>query len=56
MSAFRPCWFIAGGWAVDSFFGGLTREHDDIEIGIFRNDQRKLFDLLRDWSMHTSLT
>jgi hypothetical protein len=36
-------WFIAGGWAIDLFIGEKTREHDDIEIGIYRKEQMKLF-------------
>jgi hypothetical protein len=36
-------WFVVGGWAVDLFLNKETRKHDDIEIGIFRNDQEELF-------------
>ena len=36
-------WFIAGGWAIDLFLNSETRLHDDIEIGIYRKDQMKLF-------------
>ena len=36
-------WFIAGGWAIDLFLDEKTREHEDIEIGIYRKDQMKLF-------------
>ncbi|UFU00678.1 hypothetical protein KO561_07010 [Radiobacillus kanasensis] len=39
MSKFDKPWFIAGGWAIDLFVGHETREHSDIEIGLFRQDQ-----------------
>jgi hypothetical protein len=32
-------WFVCGGWAIDLFVGHQTREHSDLEIGIFREDQ-----------------
>jgi hypothetical protein len=34
----RP-WFGWGGWAIDLWLGRQTREHEDVEIGIFRSDQ-----------------
>jgi len=49
MSAFNKRWFIAGGWAIDLFIGAKTREHADIEIGIFRKDQLYLKDYLKEW-------
>ncbi|MFJ1708218.1 nucleotidyltransferase domain-containing protein [Kitasatospora sp. NPDC088346] len=27
-------WYVAGGWAVDLFRGGRTREHGDLEIAV----------------------
>ena len=27
-------WYVAAGWALDLFIGGIGREHDDIEIGV----------------------
>jgi aminoglycoside-2''-adenylyltransferase len=29
-------WYVAAGWALDLFIGGLGREHDDLEIGVPR--------------------
>jgi len=43
MSKFGFTWFIAGGWAIDLFLGRETRLHEDIEIGIYRNSQMKLY-------------
>lgn len=27
-------WYVAGGWAIDLFAGGQTREHGDLEIAV----------------------
>lgn len=51
MGGFGPDWFVAGGWAVDLFLGKLTRPHDDIEVAVFRQDQRALQDCLRGWRL-----
>lgn len=31
-------WFVTSGWALDLFSGGPRRYHDDLDIGIFRQD------------------
>jgi hypothetical protein len=31
-------WWVAGGWAIDTFLGELTREHRDIDISMLRAD------------------
>ena len=43
MNKFGYPWFIAGGWAIDLFLEKETRLHDNIEIGIYREQQMKLF-------------
>jgi hypothetical protein len=43
----RP-WFIAGGWAIDLFAGRKTRDHEDVDVGILRRDQRALREFLVD--------
>jgi Aminoglycoside-2''-adenylyltransferase len=35
----RCSWGVAGGWALDLFLDRVTREHQDIEVAIFREDQ-----------------
>jgi len=64
LAGFKKHWFVAGGWAIDLFLGKVTREHEDIEIVIFRCDQLTLRDYLKDWEfkkvipvpkMHTEL-
>ncbi|WP_433664682.1 nucleotidyltransferase domain-containing protein [Nocardia sp. CA-128927] len=34
LSGTPPCWYVAAGWALDLFVGGLEREHSDLEIGV----------------------
>lgn len=43
-------WYIAGGWAVDLFLGRQTRPHHDIEVAVFRRDQRLLRHDFKDWA------
>src|SRR2546422_11418386 len=45
----RP-WYIAGGWAIVLFLGRETREHDDIDVAILRNDQAELRTHLAAWA------
>ncbi|MCA0985081.1 hypothetical protein LCL89_13640 [Halobacillus yeomjeoni] len=49
MNQYSGRWWIAGGWAVDLHIGEQTREHKDIEIAIFREDQRLLLPQLSGW-------
>ncbi|MFP4880253.1 nucleotidyltransferase domain-containing protein [Mammaliicoccus sciuri] len=49
MSDFKQPWFFAGGWAIDLFLGKETRIHEDIEIGIFRENQFDLKRFLNQW-------
>jgi len=49
MSGFNKTWFFAGGWAIDLFIGRETRQHQDIEIALFRKDQLNLKEYLKEW-------
>ncbi len=51
MAAFRPRWFLCGGWAADSWLGRQTRDHADIDIVVFQDDQRAVFEHLADWQL-----
>jgi hypothetical protein len=33
-------WYVVGGWAIDLWLGRETREHDDLEIAVAREDFR----------------
>jgi GrpB-like predicted nucleotidyltransferase (UPF0157 family) len=50
LKSFRRPWFVAGGWATDLFLGCETREHQDIDIAIFREDQFALRRHLSGWN------
>src|SRR5215212_7210429 len=51
MVGYAQPWWFAGGWAIDLFLGRVTREHDDIEIGVFRRDQDRLREHLATWEL-----
>jgi len=51
MSAFPAPWAICGGWAIDAWLGRHTREHGDVDIAVFVQDQRALFDYLAGWQL-----
>jgi hypothetical protein len=45
VDALRGCpaaWAVAGGWAIDLFLGRSTRPHADIDITVWRDEQRDL--------------
>lgn len=44
-------WGLAGGYAVEQFLGRSIRPHDDIDVLIFRDDQRLLYQWLRGWQL-----
>ncbi len=50
MSGFGRPWAVAGGWAADAWLGRQTREHGDVDIVVFHDDQRALFEHLAGWS------
>ena len=50
MRGFPRPWYIAGGWAIDLFMRRETREHDDIDVAVLRNDQAKLRTHLAAWA------
>jgi hypothetical protein len=51
MSTFRPRWFLCGGWAVDAWVGHQTRDHGDLDITVFHDDQRAIFEHLAGWQL-----
>src|SRR5688572_26931537 len=51
MRGFPHPWWVAGGWAIDLFVGRVTREHGDIEIGVFRDTQAALHEHLRRFDL-----
>lgn len=48
MTGFEGKWCIAGGWAIDLYLGKEIRTHGDIEILVFREDQKILKNYLKE--------
>src|SRR4051812_23938833 len=44
MSSFGSSWALCGGWAIDVWVGHQTREHQDVDLTVFLDDQLALFD------------
>jgi len=51
LSGLGVSWFLCGGWAVDAWLGRQTREHADVDISVFHDDQRAIFDHLGGWAL-----
>ncbi len=51
MSTFQPWWSLCGGWAVDAWLGRPTRDHHDVDLTVFVDDQSALFDHLTGWRL-----
>jgi hypothetical protein len=51
MSAFPRMWTLSGGWAVDAWLGRQTRDHADVDIAVFEDDQLAIFDHLAGWQL-----
>ena len=49
-------WWLAGGYALETFVGHAYREHGDIDVAVFRDDQRAVHDQLsaRGWEAHAA--
>jgi Aminoglycoside-2''-adenylyltransferase len=45
-------WWVAGGWAIDLFVERVTRDHQDVDLVVGRDDQRAVYEHLTDrtWS------
>jgi hypothetical protein len=39
LSGFKELWFVAGGWAIDLYLQQGSRNHKDVDITVFRQDQ-----------------
>jgi aminoglycoside-2''-adenylyltransferase len=44
-------WFLSGGWAADAWLGRQTREHGDVDITVFHDDQQAIFEHLSGWAL-----
>jgi len=44
-------WALCGGWAVDVLLGRQTRDHLDVDIAVFQEDQAELRSHLHGWRL-----
>ncbi len=54
MAWFDRPWWVAGGWAIDTFLGIKTRPHADLEIAILADDQPALYHYLCEWDLRVA--
>ncbi len=53
MDAFPRQWWIGGGWAIDLWAGGPSRDHEDIEICVLRDAQEAVHTYCPGWQYYT---
>jgi hypothetical protein len=51
MGPYTGSWALAGGWAIDSWLNKITREHGDIDIAVFVDEQKLFCEQLADWQL-----
>lgn len=49
-------WYIAGGHALELATGRSWREHDDLDVGVFRGRLHALHHHLIDWDLHVAVS
>jgi aminoglycoside-2''-adenylyltransferase len=47
-------WGLAGGYAIEQFLGKSIREHGDIDIVVFRDNQIQVQRWLSDWQLYAA--
>ena len=52
MATYPHAWALCGGWAVDAWLGEVSREHQDIDIVVFDDDQLAAYEHLRADGWH----
>jgi hypothetical protein len=51
LHGFERPWFLGGGWAVDAWLGRQTRDHWDVDIAVFHDDQHAIFEHFPGWAL-----
>ena len=46
--SFPAEWALCGGWAVDAWLGRVSRDHADVDLTVWHDDQRVVYDTFRD--------
>ena len=52
MQHFPAPWAICGGWAVDAWLGDVTRDHGDVDLTVFGEDQSVIRSHLDGWLLN----
>lgn len=47
-------WGIAGGYAVEQFLGNAIREHGDMDVLVYRDQQRQVQRWLAEWQLYAA--
>lgn len=47
-------WGIAGGYAVEQFLGMSVRRHSDIDVVVYRDEQRRVHNWLSGWRLYAA--
>lgn len=57
MADFDRPWAFGGGWAIDLWLGRQTRTHKDVDLIVWRDDQRAAYDYLvaRGWTLQQAI-
>ena len=55
MKDFPHPWFLAGGWSLDLAAGVVCREHEDIDICIFREHTAAALQYFADWEIGVAI-
>ena len=55
MKDFKYPWFIAGGWSIDLGIGKITREHEDMDICIFRENIVAILTYFTEWDINVTI-
>lgn len=53
LSSLNKPWYVAGGWSIDLYLQQRRREHKDVDIAVFRQDQLviQMYLLDRGWKL-----
>lgn len=51
MAPYTGTWALCGGWAIDLWLGRVTREHEDVDIAVWLDEQRLYNTDLADWRL-----
>lgn len=51
LAGFGAPWALCGGWAADGWLGRQTREHFDVDIAVFHQDQAAVFAHFPGWAL-----